>query len=84
MNEQIILYSSSECLRCRIVRHMLDVNNIEYKEILDDKPLMLNKGLTEVPAMEINGKMIDSYRGVLMWIYDKIGILEEYSEVSDD
>lgn len=84
MSEQITLYSSSECLRCKIVKHMLDTHHIEYTEILDDKPLMLDKGLEEVPAIEIDGKMIDSYRGVLMWVYDKIGILEEYMEVSDD
>lgn len=80
MSEQIILYSSSECLRCKIVKHMLDMHHIEYAEILDNKPLMLDKGLEEVPAMEVDGKMIDSYRGVLMWVYDKIDILDEYSE----
>ena len=84
MDTQIILYSSSECLRCKIVKHMLDTHNIEYEEILDDKPLMLDKGLEEVPAMEINGELLGTYREVLMWVYEKLGILGEYSEVSDD
>jgi glutaredoxin len=84
MEEKLILYSSSECLRCKIVKNMMDIHGIEYTEILDDKPLMLDKGLEEVPAMEINGELLSTYREVLMWVYDKIGILDEYSEANDD
>lgn len=80
MEEKLILYSSSECLRCKIVKHMMDIHGIKYEEIIDDKRLMLDKGLNEVPAMEVDGKILGTYREVLMWVYEKLGILDEYSE----
>lgn len=80
MEEKLTLYSSSECLRCKIVKHMMDTHGIKYEEILDNKQLMLDKGLNEVPAMEVDGKMLGTYREVLMWVYEKLGILDEYSE----
>lgn len=66
--EQIILYSSSECVRCRLVKQLLDTHRVQYTEIKDDKQLMLDKGFTEAPGVEVDGKIIDTYTSVLGWI----------------
>ena len=65
---KIILYSSSECIRCRIVKQMLNVHNVQYEEIIDNKQLMTDKGFSEVPAIEVDGKTIDEYTNVLHWM----------------
>ena len=65
---QIILYSSSECARCGIVKRLLDIHRVVYTEITDNKPLMLDKGFTEVPGVEENGQIIDTYSKVLSWL----------------
>lgn len=70
-NEQhITLYSSSECHRCSLVKQMLDKHNVQYEEIRDDKPLMLEKDLFSIPAIEIDGQIIDEYTRVLIWLKD--------------
>lgn len=65
---QITLYSSSECIRCRLIKQMLDVHKVQYEEIIDNQQLMLDKGFYEVPAIEVDGKTIDEYTSVLSWI----------------
>ena len=65
--QQIILYSSPECHRCTIVKHMLDVNNVEYEE-QTDRQIMIEKELLEMPALEVDGKIIDEYSMVLHWL----------------
>lgn len=67
---KIILYSSSQCIRCRIVKQMLDVHKVQYEEITDNKQLMLDKEFTEVPGIEVDGQIIDTYASVLEWIQD--------------
>ena len=67
---KIILYSSSQCIRCRIVKQMLDVHKVQYEEITDNKQLMLDKEFTEVPGIEVDGQIIDTYASVLGWIQD--------------
>lgn len=65
--QHIILYSSSQCSRCSLVKQMLDNHNVKYT-ISEDKQLMLDKELLEIPALEINGKIIDEYSLVLHWL----------------
>ena len=64
----IILYTSSECIRCQIVKQMLDCHNVQYDEIVDNKQLMLDKDIEMVPALEVDNKIIDKYVGVLAWL----------------
>ena len=66
--ERIILYSFSTCIRCNLVKQMLDEHNVQYEEIIDDKPLMIDKEIESVPAIEVNGKIIDQYSNVLSWL----------------
>lgn len=55
---QITLYSSPECVRCQLVKQMLDEHNVQYEE----------KEIQHVPALEVDGRVIDEYSNVLMWL----------------
>lgn len=66
MGESIILYSSNECTRCKLVKQMLDIHNVQYTEI-NDKRIMIDKEIENVPALEINEKIIE-YQEVLTWL----------------
>lgn len=65
---EIILYSSSECVRCRLVKQMLDVHSVSYTELKDCKELVLEKDIEEYPSIEVNGIVIDGYSRVLTWL----------------
>ena len=66
MGETIILYSSQECIRCRLVKQMLNTHNVQYTEV-NDKRIMIDKDIEEVPALEINKKIMD-YAEILTWL----------------
>lgn len=53
----IILYST-HCPQCEILEDKLQTKNIQYTEITDVS-LMLNKGIKNVPVLEVNGEMMD-------------------------
>lgn len=57
-DKHIVLYTSSECTRCKLVKHMLDTHDVPYVE----------KEITGVPAIETDGKLIDDYSDVLTWL----------------
>lgn len=52
--DNIILYST-HCPKCNILEKKLKDKNIHYEEI-NDVDDMLNKGITEVPILYINGE----------------------------
>ena len=64
--EKIILYSMETCHRCKAVKQILDVNNIEYEEILDIN-IMKNKDFKEVPMMEVGDETLD-YVDIMAWL----------------
>ena len=66
--QHVILYTSSKCIRCRLVRQMLNEHNVEYEEIADNEALMIEKGLNEFPALEVDGVAFDDYSSVLSWL----------------
>ena len=66
--QHIILYSSSECTRCQLVKQMLNHHKVQYKEIVDNKQLMMEKGFESVPVIDVDGKIIDGYIGILDWL----------------
>ena len=69
MREKIILYSTTTCERCKIVRRMLDVHQVNYTNI-DDKQLMIDKGFEQVPVLEVDEKIIESFTSILAWLED--------------
>lgn len=66
MGETVILYSSQECIRCRLVKQMLDTHNVQYTEV-NDKRIMIDKGIEQLPALEINEKIME-YAEILTWL----------------
>ena len=65
--EQIILYTSDTCTRCRTVKEMLRVHSVDYVEVTD-RDYMLSLNLESVPAIEVGNKIIDNYVSVLAWL----------------
>lgn len=53
----VILYST-HCPQCEILEDKLQTKNIQYTEITDVS-LMLNKGIKNVPVLEVNGEMMN-------------------------
>lgn len=53
----VMLYST-HCPQCEILEEKLQVKNIQYTEV-NDVALMLNKGIKNVPVLEVNGEMMD-------------------------
>lgn len=64
---KITLYTSDTCHRCKTVKHMLNIHSVEYNEITD-RDFILSLDLAEVPAIEVDGKIIDEYSSVLAWL----------------
>ena len=77
---KITLYTSDTCHRCKIVKELFAIHTVAYNEITD-RELMLNMELEGVPAIEVDGQIIDNWVSVLGWLKDK----GYYSfEVSED
>lgn len=53
----VMLYST-HCPQCEILEEKLQTKNIPYTEV-NDVTLMLNKGIKNVPVLEVNGEMMD-------------------------
>ena len=65
--EQIILYTSDTCDRCRIVKQMLNTHSVTYEEVAD-KDYILGLGVESVPAIKIGDRIISEYPSVLSWL----------------
>ena len=63
--DKIILYSNN-CPRCKILKKKLDDNKINYG-IIDNVDTMIDKGLSTVPVLEINGRMLD-FKEAVEWV----------------
>ena len=59
-----ILYSTS-CPKCRALEKQLNKSKIEY-EVVTDRELMISKGITSAPQLEVNGEMMD-YNTAVRW-----------------
>lgn len=53
----ITLYTTN-CPKCKTLERQLKKHNIEF-EVIDDEELMINKGFTSAPKLEINGQILD-------------------------
>lgn len=65
---KVILYSNN-CPKCKILTLKLQQNNIEYEEVTDIKT-MLDKGFSNVPMLEVDGKIHD-YANAVKWISER-------------
>lgn len=53
----VILYSTN-CPKCKVLEKKLDSNGIDYK-IITDEDLMISKGFTSAPMLEVDGLLMD-------------------------
>lgn len=61
----IILYTT-HCPKCLVLEKKLASKNIEFEEITDNE-LMLKKGFTMVPVLEVDGKIMN-FKEANTWI----------------
>lgn len=64
----IILYST-HCPKCNILEKKLKEKNMEYQEI-NDIDLMINKGISSAPWLEVDGEMMD-FNQAIKWINEQ-------------
>lgn len=65
-----ILYSTN-CPKCRIREKELNKRKIEY-ELVTDKDLMMKKGFSSAPKLEIEGRILD-FPDAFRWILGQGG-----------
>lgn len=63
----IVLYSTG-CPRCKVLKQKLSIKGVKYSEV-NDRSVMLNMGLDEVPVLEVDG--------------NKMGFLEANSWINE-
>lgn len=62
----VILYHQEDCPQCKMVVMLLNQKSIKWRPEEDIK-VMLDKGITHVPTLEVNGaKMIG--KNIIDWI----------------
>lgn len=54
----ITLYTN-HCPKCKIVKSKLDAKYVEYN-IVDDISVLIEKQLDRMPALEVDGRIMDS------------------------
>ena len=64
----VILYSTG-CPKCSVLEKKLSSTGIEY-EIVNDADLMIAKGFTSIPMLEVDGKALD-FKKALEWVNNK-------------
>lgn len=67
MDERNVILYSTGCVRCNLVKKMLDVHNVPYKEITD-KQIMIEKDFENAPVLEVDNKIIEEYNMILLWL----------------
>ena len=67
MGRVIKLYST-DCVRCNIVKQMLNTHKVKYKEI-HSKEAILDMGFDSAPILEVDGKAME-YHDILIWLED--------------
>lgn len=64
---KIILYST-KCPRCLMLEKKLEQHGIDFEEITDTN-VMIEKGFTTVPMLEVDGQIMD-YNESIKWIME--------------
>lgn len=65
MSKQITLYSTG-CPKCKVLISKLNEKNIDY-ETCDDISIMLKKGISQLPVLDVSGDVMDFKKSV-EWI----------------
>lgn len=62
----ITVYSTKSCPRCTGLKKQLDEKKIPYS-VCEDEELMLSKGISSIPVIEVDGKLLSSKESV-QWV----------------
>lgn len=65
----MITVYSTNCPKCKMMEKELNKRKIEY-ELITDKDLMIDKGFSSAPKLEIDGEILDFSDG-MRWILNK-------------
>lgn len=68
----VVLYSTG-CPKCNVLEKKLSSEGIKY-EIVNDADLMINKGFTSTPMLEVEGEVLD-FKKAVDWINNKTGAI---------
>lgn len=71
---EVILYTT-HCPKCRILENELSKKKIDFT-IIDDVDYMIQKGVSSIPMMEINGKL-KNYNEAIRWIMNGGQLIEK-------
>lgn len=66
MEEKEITMYSTGCPKCNILKKKLDENGVAYS-IESDVDKMQALGLTELPALSVDGQMLN-FNGAITWL----------------
>lgn len=61
----VVLYST-HCPKCSVLEKKLQSMNISYK-LETDQDLMISKGFTSAPMLEVDGKVMD-FKSAIEWV----------------
>lgn len=64
----IVLYSTN-CPKCKILETKLNKKGINYS-IVTDVNMMLEKGFTQAPVLEVNGE-VKEFRAANTWVEEQ-------------
>jgi len=64
-----VIFYSTNCPKCKVLKAKMNQKGIEYKEI-NDVDFMLSKGIKSAPSIEIDGKILDFSESV-KWVGSK-------------
>ena len=65
----VTLYSKDGCIRCDIVKQMLNNHNVLFDEIKDES-IIEEKEYEQLPMMEVDGKEME-YNQILYWMKER-------------
>lgn len=66
----IILYTTY-CPKCKVLESKLNKKNIKYN-ICEDINIIQNKGITALPALEINNEIL-TFKDAVNWVNNQEG-----------
>ena len=64
----VVLYSTN-CPKCKILETKLNKKGISYS-IVTDVNMMLEKGFTQAPVLEVNGE-VKEFRAANTWVEEQ-------------
>ena len=72
MEDKIVFYTTG-CSKCRILKEKLDAAEIKYTQV-EDVDLMVAKGMMSAPMLEVNDVIMD-FANAIRWVSNrKVGV----------